>query len=165
MNRTEMTTPRRRWIELARAAWGAALLVVPRAVLGRVHHLTIDDRSLLVARILGARHLTQAALSGVGPSSDVLALGVWVDCAHATTAVALSAVDRSRARGALTDAGIAAVWAVAGYRDVRSGAVPPPPHDRRRDVLARLALRFLPGGAALLRLSKDRRRDAQGGAR
>lgn len=44
--------------------------------------------SLIVARILGARRLTQAALSDVGPSPEVLAMGVWVDCAHATLASA-----------------------------------------------------------------------------
>ena len=160
MTRTDASTPRLRWIELARGAWGAALLVAPRVVLERVHHLTVDDKSLIVARVLGARHLAQAALSGVGPSPEVLAMGVWVDCAHAATAVGLAAVDRSRARGGLTDAGIAAVWAAAGYRDLRSGAVPPPEHDRRRDALARLVLRIVPGGSALLHRSADRRRGA-----
>jgi len=62
------------------------LLFAPRAVLNRVHHVEVDTKSVLVARVLGARHLTQAALSGVNPSPEVLAMGVWVDVAHACTA-------------------------------------------------------------------------------
>jgi hypothetical protein len=147
---------RSRWIELARAAWGAALLLAPRQV-------RVDDRSLLVARILGARHLSQAVLSGVDPSPEVLAMGVWVDCAHATTALALAAVDRSRARGGLTDAGVAAVWAAAGYHDLNTGAVPSPRHDRRRDAMARWVLGMVPGGSILMRRSDRHRRSALAG--
>ncbi len=153
-------TPRRR-IELARAGWGAALLLAPRQVLEQVHHVQVDTKSLLVARILGARHLSQAALSGIGPSPEVLAMGVWVDCAHATTALALAAVDRTRARGGLTDASVAAALAGTGYRDLHIGAVPPPDHDRRRDMLARWVLGFAPGGSSLLRRADAARHTAK----
>jgi hypothetical protein len=153
--------PRRR-IELARAGWGAALLLAPRQVLEQVHHVHVDRKSLIVARILGARHLSQAALSGIGPSPDVLALGIWADCAHAATALTFAALDPSRARAALTDAAIAAVWAGAGCRDLATGAVAPPRHERRRDDLARRVLGYAPGGSALLHLADTATRRGRG---
>ncbi|MGI8679077.1 MAG: hypothetical protein ACR2LX_10390 [Jatrophihabitans sp.] len=148
-----------RRIELARAGWGGALLFAPRAVLERVHHVKVDTTSVLVARVLGARHLTQAALSGINPSPEVLAMGVWVDAAHASTAVALAVVDRSRARAGLTDTGVAGLWALAGYRDLHTARATPPDHDRRRDALARRVLALAPGGSALARIAaRDRQR-------
>src|SRR5581483_5459706 len=107
-----------RAIELVRAGWGAALLLAPQHVMERVHHVDVDTKSVVVVRILGARQLTQATLSGFRPSPEVLAMGVWVDAVHALTALGLSAVDRARARGGLTDAAVAGVWAAAGYRDL-----------------------------------------------
>lgn len=157
-------TPRR-WIELARAGWGAALLLAPRQVLEHVHGVRADGKSVVVARVLGARHLGQAALSGVGPSPEVLAMGVWVDCAHAATAIALAAADRSRARAGLIDAGLAAVWAGVGYRDLSTGVVPPPRHDRRRDRLARRVLAITPGGSPLLHRADTARRAAKPGGK
>lgn len=157
MSSTRADEPPRRWIEVARASWGAALLLAPRQVLEQVHHLQVDNKSVLVARILGARHLGQAALSGIGPSPEVLAMGVWVDCAHAATALGLAATDRARARGGLTDAGVAALWAAAGYRDLHQGALSPPNHDRRRDTLARWVLKLAPGGTFLLHTADEAR--------
>jgi hypothetical protein len=80
-----MTTEHRRSrrIETVRGGWGLALLISPDAVLGTVHGLRVDRKSRVVARILGARHLVQAVSSGVRPSAEVLAMGVWVDWVHA----------------------------------------------------------------------------------
>ena len=50
------------------------MLFAPQVVLNRVHHVEVDTESVLVARVLGARHLTQAALSGINPSPEVLAM-------------------------------------------------------------------------------------------
>jgi hypothetical protein len=148
-----------RLIELARAGWGGALLFAPRVVLNRVHHVEIDTKSVLVARVLGARHLTQAALSGVNPSPEVLAMGVWVDLAHASTAVALAVVDRTRARAGLADTAVAGLWAGVGWRDLRTARATPPAHDRRRDALARRVLAMAPGGSILARIADhDRQR-------
>lgn len=60
-----------------------------------VHHVTVDNKSVLIARILGVRQLAQAVLSGVRPSPEVLAMGVWVDGVHAMTALGLACVDAS----------------------------------------------------------------------
>lgn len=140
-----------------RGAWGAALLLAPRFVLERVTHVRVDTKSLVIARILGARQLTQALLSGVSPSPEVLAMGVWVDAVHSATAVALAGLDHDRARAGLLDATIAAGWSGLGYRDLSVGSVPPPAHDRRRDQLARWALGWLPGGAPLLGTARQAR--------
>ncbi|HZQ32793.1 MAG TPA: hypothetical protein VFB19_13785 [Mycobacterium sp.] len=139
-----------RAIELVRAGWGAALLLAPQHVMERVHHVDVDTKSVVVVRILGARQLTQATLSGFRPSPEVLAMGVWVDAVHALTALGLSAVDRARARGGLTDAAVAGVWAAAGYRDLAHSEATPS-HQRLRDRLARLVLGIVPGGGSLLR--------------
>lgn len=146
-----------RQIELLRAAWGVALIIAPRQVMENVHHVKVDTKSVVIARILGARQLTQAALSGFRPSPEVLAMGVWVDAVHALTALGLAGADRSRARAGLTDTTVAGLWAGAGYRDLLRGAPTPPSHQRRRDRLAQLVLRVAPGGAFLLeRVNADR---------
>lgn len=149
--------PRPRRIELVRAGWGLALLLAPETVLGRVHHIRVDAPTLGVARILGARQLAQATLSGVDPSPEVLAMGVWVDTAHALSAIGLAAAAPRRARAALTDTAVAGLWAAAGARDLRRGVATPAGHDRRRDRLARVVLGLVPGGRALLGRAREDR--------
>ena len=121
-----------------------------------MHGLRVDRKSRVVARILGARHLVQAVSSGVRPSAEVLAMGVWVDWVHALTALGLAAVDRHRARAGLTDAAMAALWAAAGNHDLGQGSATP--RDRRtlRDQLAILVLSHVPAGPALLSRAGDR---------
>lgn len=143
-----------RYIELGRAAWGTALLTAPYATLGTIHGLKVDTKSTVIARVLGARQLAQAGLSGVDPSPEVLAMGVWVDIAHAATALALAGFDRSRARAGIVDAVVALSWAGIGYHDLTHGNATPPGHDRRRDQMARVVLAMVPGGEPLLRLTQ-----------
>lgn len=107
---------RARLVEAARGVWGAALLVAPRAVLTHVHGVRVDERSLVVARVLGARHLVQAGVTLVAPRPAGLALGVVVDVLHAATAAGLALVDPTRRRAGLVDTVSATVWAVAGAR-------------------------------------------------
>lgn len=146
-----MRTNGSRPIELGRAGWGAALLFAPRPVLEHVHHLQVDTKSVVIARILGARQLTQAALSGLRPSPEVLAMGVWVDTVHAMSAIALALADRSRARAGATDTAVAGLWAVLGYRDIGARPATSASHERRRDRLARSVLSIAPGGRPLMR--------------
>lgn len=150
-----------RLVEVVRAGWGTALLTCPGLVLQHVHRLRADTASRRVTRVLGARQLGQAVLSGVAPSPEVLAMGVWVDAAHAVTAVAFSLSDRTRWRAGVTDAVIAAVWAALGYRDLVHGRGTRPGHDRRRDAAARFVLHHVPGGAPLLRRTSVDRRSPQ----
>ena len=148
-----------RFIELGRAVWGSALLLAPDTTLTAMHGLKTDSRSIVIARVLGARQLAQAGLSGLDPSPEVLAMGVWVDVAHAATAFGLAAADRSRARAGITDGLVALLWAGLGYRDLVQGNATAPAHDRRRDQLARTVLGVTPGGGTLLGISqRDRQR-------
>lgn len=149
-----------RVIEIGRAAWGAGLLLATRPTLRHVHHLKVDTKSVLIARVLGARQLAQAGLSGLDPTPEVLAMGVWVDVLHASTAFGLAVVDRSRARGGITDGVMALGWAGFGYRDLVRGNASTPPHDRRRDRLARIVLGLVPGGGALAGIARSRRQRA-----
>lgn len=148
-----------RYVELGRAAWGGALLLAPDSTLSRIHGLKIDTKSEVIARILGARQLAQAGLSGIEPSPEVLAMGVWVDLAHAASAFGLAVVDRSRARGGITDGVVALTWAGIGYRDLVQARTTPPAHDRRRDKLARMVLGVAPGGGPLLRIAQRDRQE------
>ncbi len=151
-----------RWrtIELTRGVAGAALVVAPGAMLRNVLRTGDDTTSVFVARVLGARQVAQAALSGMEPSPEVLAMGVWVDLAHAATATGLAAVDHTRAVAGAVNAVTALGWAGWGYADLRSGPVTAPAHDRRRDLLARRVLRLLPGGQALADTVSRRRQSS-----
>ena len=146
-----------REIELTRGAVGVSLLLAPRAWLRAAYRTEPDHRAVLVARILGARHLTQAVLSGVDPSPEVLATGVWTDTAHAVTALGMALADRRRAAAGVLNAASALVWGAWGHHDLTHGPVPGPSHDRHRDAMARWTLSRLPGGAPLLRRAGSRR--------
>lgn len=141
-------------IEILRAGWGTWLMLWPRGILTDLPHVRTDDKSVVVTRILGARHLTQATLSGIRPSPEVLAMGVWVDAIHALTALGLAATDRSRARAGLIDAAMAGAWTALGYRDLGRATAVPGDWGRLRDRLARNVLAKVPGGAVLLRRAR-----------
>ncbi len=137
-------------LEVGRGLWGLALVVAPRRVVTAVPGVGADPRALGVARVLGARHLAQAVLSGVRPGREVLALGVWGDVAHASTAVGLAALDRRRARAGLLDAAVALTWAGFGLHDLRRWTPDRGPARRTaRDSVAAAVLRRLPGGRAV----------------
>lgn len=146
-----------RAIELTRLAWGGALLLSPGWTLKTIHRIQVDRESVLIAQVLGARQISQAVLSGTNPSPEVLAMGVWVDVAHAASALGLAGVDRQRAPAGLTDAAVAVAWAGLGWRDLRRGPVPAPAHDRRREEMARWVLAHVPGGEPLTRRAQTRR--------
>ena len=121
---------------MLRGAWGAVLLAAPDRILSSIHGLHNDTKSRVITRILGARHLTQAALSERRPGAEVLAMGTWVDTVHALTALALAVSDRDRGR--LTDSAVAGLWATAGL---------PRPHPRSRHTAPRPATTRPAGGA------------------
>lgn len=152
----EQTTVRR--IEVVRGTWGLVMLAGPTPLL---RSISIDDDPAMIwtGRVLGARHLTQAVLSGARPSPEGLAMGVWVDAVHALCALGLAASSRRRAAAGIFDAVAATGWAVAGYRDLVNPRAALPTHTGRRDAMARTVLRALPGGARLAdRVEQDRER-------
>lgn len=159
--------PQSRPLELLRAAWGMWLLAAPREVLHLLGGIAEpDNRSLAVTRVLGARQLAQAMLSGLRPSPAVLAAGAWVDGVHALTAATLSVFDPKRMRTAGPDACVAAVWSQLGRRDVTR----PPMEAVERgwsDRVARAVLPLLPGaptGRAQHRSQYLNRRHTTGGS-
>lgn len=152
-----------RYIEFLRASWGLLLLLAPRAVLTWVHAVRIDRKALLVTRILGARQVVQALLSGTKPSPEILAAGIWVDAVHSLTALALAVADRRRVRVGLADAVVAALWAALGAYDLRTGKVSPGEHARGRNRLARAVIGALPGGRVVMDQARKAREEAPAG--
>lgn len=139
-----------RRIELIRAGWGVVLLLAPREVLSQVPGVQIGPKALVVARILGVRHLVQACLSGVRPTPEVLAAGVWVDFVHSMTALGLGVTDHRHVRAALADSVVAAVWCATGFFDLQTGRCSADRPVGIRDRLARSVFTTLPGGRTLM---------------
>lgn len=97
-------------LSLIRAAFGISLLVRPQLAAGQLH-VPLDRRAALLARVLGARHVLQAALVGGRRSQR---LGAAVDGVHAISMLAVAAADQGHRRVCLTNAGTATALALAG---------------------------------------------------
>ncbi len=102
-----------RLLEAVRAGWGGLELVNPGAA-ARLCGIRLDHRAGVVGRVLGARQLVQALVTVAVPTTAVRRLGVGVDALHAVSMVALAGVDSRRRRTAVTEAVIAATFAVSG---------------------------------------------------
>ena len=100
-------------VPLARAGYGAALLCAPGPMIGVITGQPPSRRARRVARILGVRHLAQAAVTALNPGSEVVALGVVVDLLHAASMFAFAAVVPDLRRAELADALAATALAVA----------------------------------------------------
>jgi hypothetical protein len=74
----------------------------------------ISAPAIAVARVLGARQLVQSAVTAVAPTWSVAGLRALVDALHAGTNVGIAAMSPRWRRTALTDALIAAGFAVSG---------------------------------------------------
>jgi hypothetical protein len=109
------TSKRIQVVTVARAGWAAVLLLAPQRVLGVGGQPAIPAPAVVVARVLGARHLLQSALTAAAPTGSLLAAGAAVDAVHAGTDVGLAAVSPRWRRIALVDAVIAAAFAAAGW--------------------------------------------------
>ncbi len=74
-----------------------------------------------MARVLGARHLLQAALTTAAASSrPSLGIGAAVDLAHAASMAAVALADRQVRRLTLSDALIESTFAAAGVSAARA---------------------------------------------
>ena len=100
-------------IPLARAGYGTALLCAPGPMIGVVTGQPPSRRARQVARILGVRHLAQAAITAFNPGPEVVALGVVVDLLHAASMFAFAAVVPDLRDAELADALAATALAVA----------------------------------------------------
>ncbi|MFY1671537.1 hypothetical protein ACN27G_16420 [Plantactinospora sp. WMMB334] len=103
---------------LARAVWGGGMLLAPRLML-RILHGGVDDRSVAILRLLGTRHLLQAAVTAWCPTRPVYVAGAAVDALHALSAVALAVTDRRQRPPALAETALAAAWIVVAVRPGR----------------------------------------------
>jgi hypothetical protein len=100
-------------VPFARASYGAALLCAPGPIIGVVTGQPPSPSARQVARLLGARHLTQAAVTAVNAGPEVVALGTVVDLLHAASMFAFAAVVPDLRRAELADALAATALAVA----------------------------------------------------
>lgn len=105
-------------VTLVRAGYGAGLVAAPGVLIGLTGERP-GRRECAVARVLGVRHLMQAAITvaaeRAGPDCPVvLGGGAAVDVLHAASMLALGAVDRGVRRTVLTDAAVETGFAAAG---------------------------------------------------
>jgi hypothetical protein len=105
----------RQALQLARASYGAALVVAPGPAIRVATGRRPSRRACRVARVLGTRHLIQAALTAAAPGPAVLAIGGQVDAVHTASMLLLAAVSPAGRRAALTDALTEASFAAAGF--------------------------------------------------
>lgn len=103
-----------RLLTAVRALWGAALLIAPDTVLTRLPHQDIDRPDRIFARVLGARHVIQAAITNRCDTRHGILTGAAVDATHATATAILARLAPARRTLALTDVAIAAALAGAG---------------------------------------------------
>ena len=112
----------RRAAVAGRLTWAVLLLLAPKELLRPVG--PASTAALTTLRVLGARHLVQAAVTLRWPVPGMLAAGAAVDGIHALTALALAAADRRQRHAALADAAIAAAWAALGATAARDEEEP-----------------------------------------
>jgi hypothetical protein len=95
-----------------RGAYGIALCAAPGPLMGLLGGPPPGRRARAVARMLGARHLAQASLLGMGGPA-VASLGAEVDLLHAASMFGLALVVPRRWRAGLADGLIATAFAAA----------------------------------------------------
>ncbi|HEY5456182.1 MAG TPA: hypothetical protein VIJ96_12005 [Acidothermaceae bacterium] len=122
--------------ELLRAAWGTVLVSQPRRALALRDTARLSGLAVFAARLLGARQLTQAAITALAPTPRVIRFGAAVDTLHACTGIGLAVLVPRWRRTALADAAVAAGFAVGGQLRVR-----PPGHRHALGWLVPVAAR------------------------
>lgn len=103
----------------ARIVYGLVLLAAPSSLLRLASGKPATGRERTVTRILGARLLTQAAVTDIRPDAVSVALGAEVDFVHAITMLGWAAVDRGARRLTLLSAALAGLFAAGGAAQAR----------------------------------------------
>jgi hypothetical protein len=94
-----------------RLAYGLALLADPQRVARGLTGRGLDREEQVTARVLGARHVTQAVVLVLDDRALTRNAGGVVDLMHAASMLLLAAWSPGRRRLALTDATIASLFA------------------------------------------------------
>lgn len=102
-------------LEALRALYGLVELAAPDAVTAALLGRAPDHRMRVVIRILGARHVAQAALTLAAPRAMHRVGGV-VDLLHAGSMVGLAVLDPRRRRAAALNAVIATLFGAGELR-------------------------------------------------
>ena len=113
---------RSQWASLVRAAYGAALICSPGTLIQLCTHARPGRQACAVGRVLGARQLAQALISGATPTRRLIAAGVTVDLAHSASMLALAAKDGELRPALLAESAIAGAFAAAGCGVLHDGA-------------------------------------------
>jgi hypothetical protein len=101
-------------LQVARAGYGGVLLLVPGPVIRMCTGRPAGARARNVARLLGARHVLQAAVTAVAaPGAEALGIGAAIDLTHAASMAGLAVLDRRVRRVTLADALIETGFAAA----------------------------------------------------
>jgi hypothetical protein len=96
----------------ARLTYGLFLLVAPDELTDALTGRPLDGRTRAVARVLGARHLLQAAL--LNRTEATRSMGRFLDAVHAVTMLCIAVFDSRRRRLALIDTAVAGLFSLAG---------------------------------------------------
>ena len=107
----ESSTPAQKAFVAARVSWGCFLLIVPPGLTGALG-LSSDRRAMTTIRVLGIRHLVQAAV--VGGRGQHVRGGALVDVLHGFSMLLLACFDTRRRKAVLLDAGVAFAFATGG---------------------------------------------------
>lgn len=101
-------------LNTARALLGAGHLARPGWAARALTHRPMSRRARQVMRLLGVRHVIQAAVTRARPTRSVLAVGAVVDGLHAVSMLMLGVTRREWRGPALVDAAAAAALAGLG---------------------------------------------------
>ena len=99
---------------------GGVLLVAPRRLLRGIG-VPADGATLVTARVLGARHLAQAAALRRRRDRAAVGLGATTDVLHGASMLVLARVSRPHRRAALASAVAAGTLAAIELGSVRRG--------------------------------------------
>lgn len=102
-----------RQLSMVRTAWGALLVLAPAVPLRALSGRSDPAGGPALLRLLGARHLLQAAVTIAAPTAWTLRLGAVADAMHSASGLAFAGIDSTQRHAALLDASIAASWATA----------------------------------------------------
>ena len=116
-----------RALEAVRASYGLCQLASPAVIFRLAIGHQPEPAVSVVVRILGARHLLQAVVTGAAPTSGALhCCGGVVDSLHSASMAALAVADHRHRRAAALDAVIAGLFAGMEFAMARSYRLIPP---------------------------------------